>query len=119
MKIIYEQGDIVFNRNNESLCIVLRDSGDSVQVLEKMSLNNSPKCEQVMMNFVPKGALEYKTRIDLVKQFDDTVSIVKSLEDGFNYLSHIQAKEGLFTGRRMSNAILETRKRKYGQRGCD
>lgn len=93
MKVIYEQGDIVLNHNNNTLCIVLRDANDSVQVLEKMSLNNSPKCEQVMMNFVPKGALEYKTRIDLVKQFDDIVSIVNSLDTNFSWVNRTLAKE--------------------------
>lgn len=93
MKVIYEQGDIVLNHNNNTLCIVIRDDDNSVQVLEKMSLNNRPKCEQVMMNFVPKGALEYKTRIDLVKQFDDIVSIVNSLDTNFSWVNHTLAKE--------------------------
>lgn len=92
MKVLYEQGDIVLNHNNNTLCIVIRDQEDSVQVLEKMSLNNSPKCEQVMMNFVPKGALEYKTRIDLVKQFDDIVSIVNSLDTNFSWANSAQLK---------------------------
>ena len=93
MKVIYEQGDIVLNHNNNTLCIVLRDQEDSVQVLEKMSLNNSPKCNQIMMNFVPKGDLEYKTRIDLVKQFDDIVGIVNSLDTDFSWVNHTQAKK--------------------------
>lgn len=93
MKVIYEQGDIVLNHNNNTLCIVLRDQEDSVQVLEKMPLNNSPNYEQVVMNFVPKDALEYKTRVNLVKHFDDIVGVVNSLDTWLNWENYVQAKK--------------------------
>lgn len=59
MKVIYEQGDVVINHNNQTFGIVLMDyfvmdepKKDTVVILELAS--------EVRTNSVPRGALEYK-----------------------------------------------------------
>ena len=67
MKIIYEQGDIVYNNNNNQYAIVLHESiGESVKILEIGS-------ERVFENSPPKAALRYLGTIDLKNTLLDLV----------------------------------------------
>ena len=61
MKIIYEQGDIVYNKNNYTYGIVLCELDEQVKILEcgeKYILINSP----------PKTAIQYCGHTDLKKR---------------------------------------------------
>lgn len=60
MKVIieYEQGDIVYNNNNENYGIVIQDKGDAVIILE---LNS----EGFFFNKPPKRALKYVSKMNL------------------------------------------------------
>lgn len=57
MKIIYEQGDIVYNLNNFAYGIVLAEHED-VSVIIELS-------KDAFVNYVPKGALQYKGHTDI------------------------------------------------------
>lgn len=60
MKIIYEQGDIVFNKNNNDYGIVIADFyKDSVKILEMSTT--------VFINTPPREALIYKGHCNLKK----------------------------------------------------
>lgn len=63
MKIIYEQGDIVYTSNNQVLAIVLRENtfDDCPYILELR------EGEEVQANNAPKCALTYKGHINLSK----------------------------------------------------
>lgn len=66
MKIIYEQGDIVFNRNNYRHGIVILDCcGDSVKVLEIGTTT--------YVHNPPRSALTYVGQCDLKKILLDVV----------------------------------------------
>ena len=61
MKIIYEQGDVVYNKNNYTYGIVMCELDEQVKILEcgeKYILINSP----------PKTALQYCGHTDLKKR---------------------------------------------------
>lgn len=74
MKIIYEQGDIIFNFNNCNHGIVIKELHDeSVQILE---ISN----EKAFVNTVPKGALTYKGNVNLKRKLLDIVELVQREE---------------------------------------
>lgn len=52
MKIIYEQGDVVYNTNNYTYAIVIGEYEEIVKILELGS-------EDVFINSPPKSALKY------------------------------------------------------------
>jgi hypothetical protein len=60
MRIIYEQGDVVYNKNNYTYGIVIRDNDESAKVLEV-------DLHEVFINDPPKAALKYCGQIDIVK----------------------------------------------------
>lgn len=57
MKIIYEQGDVVYSTNNYTYGIVLSDIDDRIKVLEIS--------RDVFVNCPPRAALEYCGHINL------------------------------------------------------
>ena len=57
MKIIYEQGDIVYNSNNFTYGIVVGEY-DGVPKIIEIS-------KEIFINNIPKGALQYKGHIDI------------------------------------------------------
>jgi hypothetical protein len=59
MKIIYEQGDVVYNLNNFTYGIVLAEYDDVPKIIELS--------KDTFINNVPKGALQYKGHIDITK----------------------------------------------------
>lgn len=59
MKIIYEQGDVVYNLNNFNYGIVLTEYDDVPKIIELS--------KDTFINNVPKGALQYKGHIDIKK----------------------------------------------------
>ena len=59
MKIIYEQGDVVYNLNNFTYGIVLTEYDDVPNIIELS--------KDTFINNVPKGALQYKGHIDITK----------------------------------------------------
>ena len=64
MKIIYEQGDVVYNKNNYTYGIVMCELDEQVKILEcgeKYILINSP----------PKTALQYCGHTDLKKRLQE------------------------------------------------
>lgn len=70
MKVVYEQGDIVWTNNNQVYAIVLEDwltsnevavKKDTVKILEISGI--------IRENNVPRSCLEYKGKCDLRKEF--------------------------------------------------
>ena len=61
MKIIYEQGDVVYNKNNYTYGIVLCELDEQVKILE---------CGEkyVLINCPPKTAIQYCGHTDLKKR---------------------------------------------------
>ena len=64
MKIIYEQGDIVYNRNNFTYAVVMNDCADKVTILECGG-------KDVFTNCPPKSALKYCGHLDFKKKLRD------------------------------------------------
>lgn len=58
MKIIYEQGDLVYNHNNESYAIVIGDVLDHVTIIELLG-------DKVIINSPPKSALSYLEKVNV------------------------------------------------------
>lgn len=69
MKCLYEQGDIVFNKNNFNYGIVLAEYEDVPKIIELG--------EEAFINNVPKGALQYKGHIDFTKVLKKVVDEVR------------------------------------------
>ena len=61
MKIIYEQGDVVYNKNNYTYGIVIRELDEQVRILECGG-------KDVFMNCPPKTAIQYCGHTDLKKR---------------------------------------------------
>lgn len=70
MKVVYEQGDIVWTNNNQVYAVVLEDwltsnevavKKDTVKILEISGI--------IRVNNVPRGCLEYKGKCNLRKEF--------------------------------------------------
>lgn len=80
MKVLYEQGDIVTNHNNNSLGIVVTDlwvtmmKSDEVEIVEIG--------EKVFDNVVPRTALEYRGKVNFRRGLLDVIehAIVKEEE---------------------------------------
>ena len=71
MKIIYEQGDIIYNSNNFNYGIVLKELYDeSIQIIEISK-------DGAFINTVPKGALSYKGNVKLKSKLLDIVESVQ------------------------------------------
>ena len=64
MKIIYEQGDVVFNSNNFTYGVVINDYDEKVTILECGG-------KDVFTNCPPKSALKYCGQIDFKKKLRD------------------------------------------------
>ena len=63
MKIIFEQGDIVYNNNNFTYGVVINETADGkVTIIECGG-------KDVFINCPPKSALKYYGHIDLKKTF--------------------------------------------------
>ena len=77
MKIVYEQGDIVYNANNYNYGIVLLDKDEAVRILE-ISKNGA------FINCPPKTALSYCKHIDVYEKFMEVVGINDSLKEKNN-----------------------------------
>lgn len=77
MKILYEQGDVVYNSNNFTYGVVIRESVDeSVTILECGG-------KDVFINSPPKSALTYCGHIDFKKSLRNLlVSIVDENKSG-------------------------------------
>lgn len=81
MKVLYEQGDIVSNHNNNSLGIVVTDlwvtmmKSDEVEIVEIG--------EKVFDNVVPRGALEYRGKVNFRRELLDIIehAILKEEEE--------------------------------------
>lgn len=69
MRVIYEQGDIVYNNNNNCFSIVLKELPDGAVRLLDIS-------EDIMLNYPPKAALTYIGAIDLKNRLLDLVESV-------------------------------------------
>ena len=67
MKIIYEQGDVVFNSNNFTYGVVINEYADKVTILECGDKN-------VFTNCPPKAALKYCGHFDFKKKLRDMLS---------------------------------------------
>lgn len=65
MKIIYEQGDVVYNTNNYTYGIVLAEYDDVPKIIEIS--------REVFINNVPKAALIYKGHIDIKKYLKNVI----------------------------------------------
>ena len=61
MKIIYEQGDVVYNKNNYTYGIVICEFDEQVKILECGG-------KDVFMNCPPKTAIQYCGHTDLKKR---------------------------------------------------
>ena len=61
MKINYEQGDVVYNRNNFTYGIVIREFDEQVQILECGG-------NDIFINSPPKTTIQYCGHIDLKKR---------------------------------------------------
>lgn len=61
MKIIYEQGDVVYNKNNYTYGIVICELDEQVKILECGG-------KDVFMNCPPKTAIQYCGHTDLKKR---------------------------------------------------
>ena len=71
MKIIYEQGDVVYNKNNYAYGIVMCEFDEQVKILECGG-------KDVFTNCPPKSALKYCGHLDLKKNLRDMLlSIVE------------------------------------------
>ena len=68
MRIIYDQGDIVLNRNDSRYAIVLKDYGDNVSVLTAD--------DNIVVNYVPKRDLSYKGHINFKQNIKGMISSV-------------------------------------------
>ena len=64
MKVIYEQGDIVYNSNNFTYGVVINDYADKVIILECGS-------KSVFTNCPPKSTLKYCGHLDFKKNLRD------------------------------------------------
>ena len=64
MKIIYEQGDVVYNSNNFTYGVVINDYADKVTILECGG-------KDVFTNCPPKSALKYCGQLDFKKNLRD------------------------------------------------
>lgn len=80
MKTIYEQGDIVINHNNRTFGFVLMDyfvmdepKKETVVILELT--------DEVKVNFVPRGALEYKGKCCLKKELLSIIEERRSINE--------------------------------------
>ena len=71
MKIVYEQGDIVFNNNNLNYGFVLNEtiSAKEVSIIEISH-------KDVFINTVPKSALKYMGSVRLTSRLLDIVEDV-------------------------------------------
>ena len=65
MKIIYEQGDIVYNSNNFTYGIVIKEFSDSQVIILECG------GKDVFTNSPPKSALKYYGHIDFKKTLRD------------------------------------------------
>lgn len=75
MKIIYEQGDVIFNFNNCNYGIVLKELDDeTIQILEI-------SYKDAFINTVPKAALSYKGNVKLKSKLYDIVESVQKGEE--------------------------------------
>lgn len=63
MKIIYEQGDVVYNSNNDSFGVVLSDNNDSVTIVECTN-------KKVIINNPPKSAITYRAHVNLYNELN-------------------------------------------------
>lgn len=64
MKIIYEQGDVVYNTNNYTYGVVMRDYDESASIIEIGG-------KDVFVNRPPKAALKYCGHMDLKKKMGE------------------------------------------------
>lgn len=64
MKIIYEQGDVVYNSNNFTYGVVINDYADKVTILECGG-------KDVFTNCPPKSALKYCGHTDMKKRLQE------------------------------------------------
>ena len=80
MKVLYEQGDIVTNHNNNSLGIVLTDLWGTMMKRDEVKIIEIG--EKVFGNVVPRGALEYRGKVNFRKELLDIIehAIVKEEE---------------------------------------
>jgi hypothetical protein len=67
MKIIFEQGDIVYNRNNFTYGIVINETADGKVAILECSVDN------LFTNSPPKCALKYYGHIDFEKTLRDII----------------------------------------------
>jgi hypothetical protein len=67
MKIIYEQGDVVFNSNNFTYGVVINEYADKVTILECGD-------KDVFTNCPSKSALKYCGHFDFKKKLRDMLS---------------------------------------------
>ena len=74
MKIIYEQGDIVFNENNKRCGFVLKDYEETYRKAKTVQIIEIG--EDVFVNEVPKTAIRYIDHIDFVE------NLLKIIESG-------------------------------------
>lgn len=65
MKIIYEQGDIVYNNNNFTYGVVINEVADGKVAILECGVEN------VFTNYPPKSALKYYGHIDFKKTLRD------------------------------------------------
>lgn len=75
MKIIYEQGDIIFNENNKRCGFVLKDHEETYRKEKTVQIIEIG--EDVFVNEVPKGATRY---IDHINLTDELLKIIESGE---------------------------------------
>ena len=68
MKVIYEQGDVVYNLNNYTYGVVLAEYDDIPKIIELS--------KDTFINNVPKGALQYKGHIDITKALKNIIDDV-------------------------------------------
>ena len=61
MKIIYEQGDVVYNKNNYTYGIVISEFNEQVKILEYGG-------NAIFINCPPKSAIQYCGHTDLKKR---------------------------------------------------
>lgn len=61
MKIIYEQGDVVYNKNNYTYGIVISEFDEQVKILEYGG-------NDIFINCPPKSAIQYCGHTDLKKR---------------------------------------------------
>lgn len=80
MKVLYEQGDIVINHNNNSLGIVVTDLWVTMMKSDEVEIVEIGK--EVFDNVVPRAALEYRGKVTFRKELLDIIehAIVKEEE---------------------------------------